>query len=561
MTSPNVRTGARMIVDALRQHGVDTVFQVPGESFLAVLDSLLDARNDVKVVTCRHESGATNMADAYGKLTGRPGIAFVTRGPGACHGSVGVHVAKQDSTPMILFVGQVETTALGREAFQEVDVAQMFGWTAKWAANIPHVDLIPEYISRAFHTALNGRMGPVVLGLPEDIQTATSAATDAGAHVIAPLSPAATDLAAAARLLSEAERPIVIMGGTGWTQESCDQLRQFAERHNLPVTVTFRRQDRFDNRHPNYVGDLAFSPDPALVRAMADCDLILAINTRLGERTTQGYVSPAPPRPRQRLIHIFPDAAELGRVYRADIAIAAAPVPTAAALAALAPAANRRWDGWTRALRENYEKTWQPVPCPGNVDMNAVMAVVRERLPEDAIIASDAGNFAQWVQRFYPFRRLGTMLAPAAGAMGYGVPAAVGAKVIAPQRRVVGFIGDGGFLMTGNELATAIQYGLDPVIIVVNNGMYGTIRGHQENHFPGRVSSTDLTNPDFAAFARAFGAHGETVTRTVDFAPAFDRALAARKAAVIDVHLDREVVSTRSTLTSLRQAAEKKRRS
>jgi acetolactate synthase-1/2/3 large subunit len=559
MTTTSRRSGARLIVDALRQHGVDTLFQVPGESFLAVLDALIDVQNDIRVITCRHESGATNMADALGKLTGRPGVAFVTRGPGACHASVGVHVAKQDSTPLVLFVGQVETTALGREAFQEVDIAQMFGWTAKWAANIPHVDLIPEYISRAFHAATSGRMGPVVLGLPEDIQVASSTAGDAGPHVTAEGVPTAADIAAARALLAQSERPIVMLGGTGWNDPAIANFHRFAAANNLPVTVTFRRQDRFDNTHPNYVGDLAFSPDPALVQAIADSDLILAVNTRLGERTTQGYTNPAPPRPKQKLVHIFPDLTELGRVYRADVAIAAGPVPTAAALAAMAPVAPRPWDAWTRRLRAAYEATLLPAPCPGAVDMNAVMTSVRDQLPADAIIATDAGNFAQWVQRYYPFRRLGTLVAPAVGAMGYGVPAAIAAKVLHPTRPVVAFVGDGGFLMTGNELATAAHHGLDPVIVVVNNGMYGTIRGHQEGHYPGRVNGTSLTNPDFAALARAFGAHGETVAATAEFAPAFARALAARRAAVIDLKLDPEAISTRSTLSGLRNRAIGKR--
>ena len=547
------RTGGEIVVEALAAHGVDAVFQVPGESFLPILDALHDRANAIRTITARHEAAAANMAEAYGKLTGRPGVCIVTRGPGASHASVGVHVAYQDSTPMILLVGQAERRVLGREAFQEVDVAAMFGWTAKWAAPVTDTARLPEYLSRAFHVAVSGRPGPVVLALPGDMLAEKCDAADAPTRGAVSTRPGDDDLARLFDLLGAAKRPLLMLGGSGWTEAVRSDLTAFAEANDLPTCVTFRHQDRFDNTHANYVGDISYALDPVLADRVRTADLILAIGTRLGEVATGSYRLLEVPVPEQTLIHVHAGAEELGRVYAPDLAIAASVPDIAAVLTRHAPVSPAPWAEWRRELRDEYEASLAAAPCPGDLDMNEVMRCVRETLPEDAIIAVDAGNFSQWVQRYYPFRRLHTQLAPCCGAMGYAISAALAAQVIHPERRAVAFVGDGGFLMTGSELATAVQHGLAPIICVINNGMFGTIRMHQERAFPGRTMGTDLVNPDFAAYARSFGAFGATVASTADFAPAFAQALAAGKPAVLDLRLDPEALTMRTTLTALRE--------
>ncbi len=558
MTQPprTTRSGGRLVVDALKVNGIDAVFHVPGESFTPILDALYDERNGIRLITCRHEAAAANMAEAYGKLTGRPGICVVTRSPGACHASVGVNIAFQDSTPMILLVGQVGRALLGREAFQELDVESMFGWTAKWAVQADSVDALPGILERAFSVACSGRPGPVVIALPSDVLTAQTAGVIGGASKVVQPAPSAADLARLRELLGDARRPLMIVGGGGWTQGACEGIVRFAEANGLPTCVSFRRQDRFDNTHANYAGDLAYAPDPALAARVAGADLILAVGTRLGDTATRAYTTIEAPRPRQTLIHVYPDPDELGRILAPALAINSSVPNFVSALADFDALDSSGWAGWLAEARADYAATQEPAPCPGGLDMNEVVRVVRGRLPADAIITTDAGNFAQWVQRYYPFRRFRTQVAPCNGAMGYGVPAGIAAKVVEPERPVVTFVGDGGFLMTGSEIATAMQFGLAPVIIVVNNGMFGTIRNHQERDFPGRVSGTDLRNPDFAKYAESFGAFAATVRRTEDFAPAFEKALGCGRVAVLDLHLDPEAISPRTTLSALREAAE-----
>ena len=550
-----MRSGGQILVDALRVHGAETAFCVPGESYLAVLDALHDARDAIRLISCRQEGGAAFMAEAYGKLTGRPGICFVTRGPGACNASIGVHTAKQDSTPMILFVGQVGRDAVEREAFQEVDFRRMYGQLAKWVAQVDDPARLPELVSRAFHVALAGRPGPVVLALPEDMLTERAAVADAGPHRVVRPYPGARDLEAMRALLAAAARPLMIVGGSGWTAEGCRDLQAFAEASGLPVACVFRRQDLFDNEHACFAGDLSTATMPSLAERVKQADVLLVVGTRLGEIPTQSYTLVTPPRPRQTLVHVHPGAEELGRVYQADVAINAGPAEWAAAARALPPVDGRRWADWTAGARRDHLAARTPDPCPGDLDMTEVMRVIRETLPPEAIVTNGAGNYTGWVHRYYRFTRFGTQLAPTSGAMGYGVPAAVAAKVVHPDRPVVGFAGDGCFLMTGQELATAMHHGLDPVLLVINNGMYGTIRMHQEREYPGRVSGTDLTNPDFAAYARAFGAHAEVVTRTAEFRDAFVRALGAGRAAVLELRVDPEAITTRTSLSAIRARA------
>ena len=555
---PPARSGGQILAQALVNQGVDTAFCVPGESYLPLLDGLYDHRDTIRLITCRHEGGAANMADAYGKLTGRPGLCMVTRGPGACNAAVGVHTAMQDSTPMILLVGQVARGQMEREAFQEVDYRRMFGPLCKWVAEIDSAARIPEFISRAFHTALAGRPGPVVLALPEDMLRERAQVADLGpARVVHP-APAPGLMAELRDRLAAARRPLLILGGGGWTRAAAQDLQAFAEANGLPVAVGFRRQDLFDNTHPGYVGHVGIGVDAGLAEMVRSCDLLIAIGARLGEMTSAGYTLITPPEPRQPLIHVHADAEELGRVYRPVLPIHAGMAEFARAARSLAPVASAHRRDWLAAGRRNYETVSTPLPRAdvAGVDMNAVMAHLRQVLPEDALIANGAGNYTVWVHRFLQWRRPLTQLAPTSGAMGYGVSAAVAAKTVHPGRLVVCFAGDGCFLMTGQELATAVQYGLDPVIIVVNNGLYGTIRAHQERHYPGRVIATDLVNPDFAALARACGAHGERVERTADFPAAFARARAAGKAALIEVMADPDAITPATTLGAMRAAAQ-----
>jgi acetolactate synthase-1/2/3 large subunit len=553
-------TGGRILVESLVRHGVDHVFCVPGESHLAVLDALYDVRDRVKLIACRHESGASNMAEAYGKLTGRPGIALVTRGPGATNASIGIHTAFQDSTPLLLLVGQVPRRFADREAFQEIDYRRMFGQMSKWAAQIDDARRVPEYLSHAFQVATAGRQGPVVLALPEDMLTDEVDAPATPAYQRVGAAPAGDQIARLVSLLSEAKRPIAIVGGSGWTEQACLDLREFAEAWRLPIACAFRFQDLFDNDHPQYAGDAGIGINPKLARRIQDADVVLVLGPRLGEVTTSGYTLLEAPVPRQALVHAHAGAEELGRVYAADVLIQATMPELLATLAQSKPGGTPVWTVETAAARADYESWNAPVRIPGSLQLAEIVHRLREYLPADAIIANGAGNFSSFLHRFHRYRRFKTQLGPTSGAMGYGTPAAVAAKSVHPGRVVLAVCGDGDFLMTGQELATAVQYGLPIVILVVNNGMYGTIRMHQERQYPGRVHGTSLSNPDFVAYARAFGAHGELVETTEQFAPALDRALASGRPALLELRLPEEAITPMTTLSSIRAEAMKKRR-
>ncbi|HEV2895459.1 MAG TPA: thiamine pyrophosphate-dependent enzyme [Actinomycetota bacterium] len=557
------RTGGQLVVDHLVANRIEAAFCVPGESYLAVLDALYDT--PTRLITCRHEAGAANMAVAYGKLTGRPGVCLVTRGPGATQASVGVHTAAQDSAPLLLLVGQVGRGVRGRESFQELDVPAVFGPMAKWAAEADDPARLPELLARAFEVATSGRPGPVVLALPEDVLAATARVADA--RPVRPVAPgvAPADLARLRELLGGARRPLLIAGGPGWTEAAAADLRAVAEASRLPVAVSWRSQDVLDNRSGSYVGDLGVSANPALAERVRAADLVVAVGPRLGEITTGGYRLLEAPVPRQRLVHVHPGLAELGRLYQPTLAVNAAVGPFLAAWRSVPPVRGDAWAAWTEAARSNYQAWVRPWPAdaparpgaapagPGRVDLGQALAALRQRLPDDAVVASGAGNYSVWVHRFFQFRRHGTQLAPKSGAMGFGLPAALAAKVVHPKRTVVAVAGDGDFMMCGHELATAVQHGLDVVVLVVDNGMYGTIRMHQERAYPGRVIATDLQNPDFAALAEAYGAAGETVADTGDFPAALDRALEAGRPAVLALKVDPESIAPGLTLGALRR--------
>jgi acetolactate synthase-1/2/3 large subunit len=550
-------SGGRILVDALGTHGVDTAFCVPGESYLAVIDALYDVRDRIRLIVCRQEGGAAFMAEAYGKLTGKPGICMVTRGPGATNASIGVHTAYQDSSPMILFIGQVGGDVVEREAFQEVDFRRMFGQLAKWVAQIDRAERIPEYLSHAFHVAVSGRPGPVVLSLPEDMLTTQVVAAPSRPYQRVKAHPGAADMARLEQLLRAAKRPLAILGGGDWDAAACDRIRAFIEAYNLACACSFRRQDLLDNRHPNYVGEVGIAISPELRKHVRDADLHIVIGARLGEMTTAGYTLIDIPQPRQTMVHVHPGADELGRVYAADLMINSGMAEFAAAAGQLPGLASAPWAEWTRAVRADYLKTIEPVRMPGALNLSEVVAWLRSRLPAGSIITNGAGNFSGWAQRFYQYTGFRTQLGPTNGAMGYGVPAAVAAKLVHPDRIVVCFSGDGDFLMNGQELATAVQYRAPVVFVVVNNGMYGTIRMHQEREYPARVHGTALQNPDFAALARAYGGHGELVERTEDFAAAFERALAAGVPAILELRIDPDAITTRTTLGAIREQAMK----
>jgi acetolactate synthase-1/2/3 large subunit len=544
-----VRTGGQILVDQLELNGADLAFCLPGESYLPVLDALYDS--PIRLVTCRHEQGAANAAEAYGKLTGRPGICLVTRGPGATQAAVGVHTAKQDSSPMLLLVGQVPRAFRGREAWQELDYAQVFGGIAKAAWELESADRIPEHVAEAYALAVSGRPGPVVLALPEDV-LAEEADVEDGARVEAPhVAPVADDLARLRELLAVAERPLVVVGEGGWTAETSRDVQAFCEANVLPVACAFRCQDFVDNRSPGYVGVLGVAMDEAIAGRLREADVVLAIGGRLGEVPTRRYTLLEPPDPIQTLVHVHPDPAEVGRVYVPDLAITATLPDAAAALRALDPL-EPRWRDWTAGARADYEANLVHEPMEGAVDLGEIMAFLRARLPGDAVQTCGAGNFTVWAHRFALFTQFGTQACPRSGSMGYGLPAAVAAQLVHPERVVVCFTGDGDFVMSSPELATAVQYGLPIVIILVNNGMYATIRMHQERTYPRRVIGTDLENPDFPELARAYGAYGERVERTDDFEDAFERALASGKPAVLELPVDPERISPRVRLSDLR---------
>ena len=561
------RLAGHALVEALIAQGVGTAFGVPGESYLAVLDGFHEHAEQIRFIACRQEGGAAFMAEAQGKLTGRPGICFVTRGPGATNASIGLHTAFQDSTPMILFIGQVASDQRDREAFQEVDYRQMFGpgtlGMAKWVGEVHDAERLPEYVARAFHTAMQGRPGPVVLVLPEDMLT-----QPISAPVLAPARPAeaAPTPAALAELrerLAGAKRPLVIAGGGGWTPAATEALQRFAEAWHLPVGCAFRFQDLFDNAHPNYAGDVGIGINPKLAARVKEADLILAIGPRLGEMTTGGYTLLQAPRPAQQLIHIHAGAEELGRVYTAELLINASMSQAAPALAALAPPAGAPWRDWTAAANADYRANLEPTPV-APLDMAEVIRLIDTKLPEGTVFTNGAGNYSGWLHRFHRYtalHRFGkTQLAPTSGAMGYGVPAAVAAALVQADRWVVNIAGDGDFLMTGQELATATGYGAKKLlVVVVDNGTYGTIRMHQEREYPGRVSGSDLFNPDFARFAEAFGFVALKAERTEEVGPALDAALAAGRPALLHLRLSSDVSTSRTTLTAIRQSALEKR--
>jgi acetolactate synthase-1/2/3 large subunit len=553
------RHGGRILADALVGHGVKMAFGVPGESYLPVLDGFHDVADRLKFIICRQEGGASYMAEAYGKLTGQPGVLFVTRGPGATNGAVGVHTAFQDSTPMVVFVGQVGNDFVEREAFQEIDYRRMYGPMTKWVAQIDRTERIPEYVSHAFHTAMAGRPGPVLLALPEDMLFADAAVADVPHYKTVRPAPAATDMRELHKLLQGAERPFVVLGGGGWDRASCDALRAWLETSQLAAGTSFRCQDLLDNRSSAFAGDVGIGINPKLAQRVREADVVLVVGARLGEMTTSAYSLFEAPVPAQKLIHVHGGAEELGRVYSATLPINAGMARFVESLAQV-KLDGAKWAARTQQARDEYLAWTQLQPMPGKLHYGEVVKWLDANLPEDAIIAGGAGNFSGWVHRYFRYKGFRTQLGSTNGSMGCGLPAAVAAKLAAPQRTVLAITGDGDFLMTGQELATAAQYDAPVITLVVNNGMYGTIRMHQEREYPGRISGTELKNPDFAAFARAFGGHGEVVEATDQFAPAFERSRASGKPALIELRIDPDAITTSTTLSAIRkQALERKR--
>ncbi|MER8438895.1 thiamine pyrophosphate-binding protein [Mesorhizobium sp. M1312] len=546
-----MKTGGQLIVDALDANGTDRIYCVPGESYLAVLDALHDST--IRTIVCRQEGGAAMMADCHGRLTGKPGICFVTRGPGATNASAGIHIAMQDSVPVILFIGQVASHAKQREAFQEVDYVRFFGDIAKWVVEIDDASRIPEFVTRAFAVATSGRPGPVVISLPEDMLTSFAEAPAALPYTPVETRPGEAELDALEKLLNKAKRPFVILGGTRWDAEAVARMRTIAEAWSLPVGCSFRRQMLFDHLHPSYAGDVGIGLNPKLATAIKQADLMLLIGGRMGEMPSSDYTLLKSPYPDQTLVHVHADAGELGRVYRPALAINASPSAFVEAFAGRKPAATPTWSDETPKLHAAYlDWSTPPESGPGAVQMGPIMNYLEKMLPDDAILTNGAGNYATWVHRFHRSRRFATQAAPTSGSMGYGTPAAVAAKELFPERDVIAFAGDGCFLMNGQEFATAVQYDLPIIVVVVNNGIYGTIRMHQEREYPGRVVATDLRNPDFAALARAYGGHGETVEKTADFAPAFERARASGKPSIVEIRLDPEAITPTRTMTQIR---------
>jgi acetolactate synthase I/II/III large subunit len=545
----NMRTAAEVLVDQLLIHGVQHAFCVPGESYLAVLDAFHD--RDLAVTVCRQEGGACMMAEAVGKVTGKPGVCFVTRGPGATNASAGIHIAMQDSTPLVMFVGQVGRDMREREAFQELDYRAVFGSMTKWATEIDDPARVPEIVSRAFYVATNGRPGPVVIAIPEDMLVERVAVPDAPPFAVVETSPGPTEMAKFAQMLTEARTPIMLLGGTRWSQAASDSSGRFAEKYSLPVATTFRRGSLFDQLHPCYAGDLGIGPNPKLLERIKSADLVIMVGGRLGELPSQSYTLFDIPRPQMPFIHVHPGAEELGRVYSPHLAINATPTAFAAALDNLELKEAKSSDA-EAAHASFLEWTGKPTEQPGGVNFGAVMVWLREYLPPDAILCNGAGNYASWVHRFFHFRRYASHVAPASGSMGYGVPAAVGMKRLYPERPVICLAGDGDFLMNGQEFATAVQYDAPIIIIIVDNGMYGTIRMHQEREYPGRISATELRNPDFAAYARAFGGFGVSVERTEDFPAAFKQAEASGKPAIVRLAVDPEAITPTMTIAKIR---------
>jgi acetolactate synthase I/II/III large subunit len=557
MVNGAIRSGGQILVDQLVAQGVERIYCVPGESFLAALDAMYGA--PIEVTVCRQETGAAMMALTEGRLTGRPGICFVTRGPGATNAAHGVHVAEHDSAPMILFVGQVERAMLGRGAFQEMDYRAFFASTAKWATQIETAAQIPEVIHRAFHIAMQGRPGPVVIALPEDMLVETAEVLDAPRVTPTPIWPGLTQMAELQKMLWGVERPIAILGGPGWTERASAAFARFAERFDMPVVGAFRRASAFDGEHDNYAGEIGFSPNPKLVARIEGADLVMLVGGRMSEAAAQGYTLLGIPTPRQRLVHVHADPREIGRNYHPTLGVIATTPEFCAALEGVQPPAAIPWSQETRTARAEYLAWSDRAPVsPGRVQMSEIMFRLRKLAP-DAVFATGAGNFAIWVGRFLRFRRIEQQLGPTSGSMGFGLPAAIAAARVFPGRTVICFSGDGDFLMTGQEFATAVQYNLPVLVVLIDNGIYGTIRMHQEREFPGRVIASQLRNPDFAAYARAFGGHGETVAETAEFAPAFDRARASGLPSILHVKIDPEAITPTTTLSAIRAAALAKR--
>jgi acetolactate synthase-1/2/3 large subunit len=550
-----LRTGGQILVDQLETHGVKHAFCVPGESYLEVLDALRDST--IALTVCRQEGGAAMMAEAVGKLTGVPGVCLVTRGPGATNASPGLHIAMQDSTPMVLLVGQVARSALGREAFQEIDYRAFFGGVVKWVTQIEDAGRIPELMSRAFHVATSGRPGPVVVSLPEDMLVDKADVPNARPYLTPDAAPAAGALADLQQLLSTSERPLAIAGGSGWDAAAVDDLVRLAEQQHLPVAVSFRRQMLFPASHPNFVGDIGVGANPSLVAYARNADLVLLIGGRLSELPSQDYTLLKIPTPAQTFIHVHPGAEEIGRLYRPDLAFNLSPRHFLRGTRALPPAAKRR-ERHVTAGRQAFE-SWNRTPAqvPGEFNFAEAIRSLRDVVPQDTIVCNGAGNYSSWVHRFHRYERFGTQLAPTSGSMGYGVPAAVAAKRLYPEKTVIAFAGDGCFLMNGQEFATAVQYGLPIVVVIADNGMYGTIRMHQEREYPGREVATHLQNPDFAAYARCFGGYGERVERTRDFVPALGRAIASGKPAILHCLMDPQAITPSLTLDEIRSSRAK----
>jgi len=545
------RTGGKLLADALVAQGVTHAFCVPGESYLDLLDGLYAVRNQLQLVTCRFEAGAIHMAEAYGKLTGKPGVAIVTRGPGACHAAIGVHVAQQDSTPLVLLVGQIPVEETDRETFQEVDYRRMFSPIAKWVTQIDDEKRIPELMAHAFDVAVSGRPGPVVIAISEEMQKRMAAVPDIGPANVLPPHPAPDAVSRMMAMLGKAKRPLAVLGGSRWSDQGKADIRDFLLANDLPVAVGFRRQGIFDGNSENYVGDLGVGADPGLVAHAKDADLIIAIGSRLGETFSQGYtlldMAGATP-----IVHVYPEQSEIGRVYRPALGITADLNAFAAAAKAATPIKKPAWAGWTRDLRATRMKQAEAPSYEGPLNLAKALQDLEKALPANTIYTTDAGNFATWPTRFMHVGPGQDFLGPTNGAMGYAVPSAIGAKIVQPERTVIGFVGDGGFLMTGQEIATAFHHSVNPVILVFNNQMYGTIRMYQERTYPHRVSGTALTNPDFARFIEAFGGHGEVVEKTEELVPAVQRALASGKPALVVIRMNPEQVTNRATIADLR---------
>ena len=552
VTKLEPRLGGHILADQLAIQGVDTAFCVPGESYLTLLDGLYHHQNSIRVVNTRHEGAAANMADAYGKLTGKPGVCMVTRGPGATNASIGVHTSYQDSTPMILLIGQIGRSMQDREAFQEIDYRRMFGEMAKWVAQIDQTDRIPEYIARAFHVAQSGRPGPVVLALPEDMLSSMATVADAKKARFAEAAPTAESMEELRNLLVKAKKPLVIVGGPTWDKQAVDDMATFSEANALPVACAFRYQDRFDNRHPNYVGDIGIAINPKLQARVKEADLLIIAGPRMGEMTTQGYGLLNIPETEQTLVHIMPGAEELGRVYNPDLGINASLRQFCKAAKDMKPVDSSAWAGEAAIGHKDYLARIEPTDVPGGVNVGKVVSWLSDRMPEDGILTNGAGNYTVWGHRFFQHKAFPTQLAPTNGAMGYSVPAAISAKIVHPERMVVSMNGDGCFMMLGQEMITAKQFNAPVIFVVVNNGMLGTIRMHQERTFPNNIISTELLNPDFVKLAEAYGAHGEQVEKTEDFEAAFERAVASGKPALIELIVDPQALTPVQTLDEAR---------